>query len=244
MTYDFGFGFDPVTNDYKIYVSFTRDCPLLAHVYSCNAASWARGSVQSTFLSRGSLSEWATIVHGRPYWYNRYVTSVEHYYVMYFDIRDEVFRLLPGLDFVHAYRKVMVNLKDSLAVMLYKNPTSSSRLVDVHIFDEKCGLWSKNYTIGPITIPHYMGSLFCFRNGDILFHGSKYIKLVSIDPETNAINRFHSGMFVYDYFRFQLCWSAAYDYTESLVSVEGMSQMYDKKLLSELSIIEASFSDS
>ncbi|KAK1398465.1 hypothetical protein POM88_008328 [Heracleum sosnowskyi] len=143
-----GFGFDPVTDDYKlirITMSYDSPFPLVADVYSCNADSWGNNTVKSSFLLHGLLFTWPTIVRGRPYWYNYGVESPEHYFVMYFDLQHEVFKLLPGIKYVMATTacRVMVNLRDSLAMMFDYAPATTPRSVDVYIFNERSAEWNE-----------------------------------------------------------------------------------------------------
>lgn len=156
--FDFGIGFDSIANDYKVIFTIRYgNSPLVADVYSCNADSWGNNSVTSTFISPGGHYRCPIIVRGRPYWYHLDTQSPDYHSDVCFDVKDEVFILFPGMKFINleTHYRVVVNLRDSLAVMVYDFPHTPSRLVDVYVLDESCGLWTKNYTVGPITIPKY-----------------------------------------------------------------------------------------
>lgn len=245
-SFSFGIGFDSVANDYKvIYVAREFGTPLIAQVYSCDSNSWGTKCVTSTFVAQGDHFPWPTVVHGRPYWYTQDYACPQHFYVTLFDVQDDIFRLLPRINIYNLSTqwkwRVMVNLRDSLALIFTDSvQKSASRSVDVYVFDEKCHLWTKNYTIGPMTVPKYMRLLHCFRNGDLLFKSGKYIKLVGINPQTHAIDRFASGMYRYNRSRFSLVFSYGCGYIETLVSVKGMSRLPVKKVESDFLIIEKS----
>lgn len=251
-----GFGFDPIADDFKIvYLRATPNHPLEGLVYSCNAESWGETSFMSSFLSRGGHCLRPTIVDGRPYWHNFYV---KHCYAMYFDFKDEDFKLLPalkylnededfkslsGLEFINQKDTRccrMVNLRDMPAFIAYDCPQSSTRLMDVYVYDEACGVWSKNYTVGPITLPRNMTFLNCFRNGDLLFHCGKYLNFVSVNLETHAIDRLKSDIYVYHSSRCLLLISYSFTYIESLASVKGMHLLHVQKVGTDLMIIEQS----
>lgn len=240
---DFGIGFNPIANDYKLIFTITYGyCPFVADVYSCNADSWGNNSVTSTFVSRGG-HECPVIVRGRPYWYHLDVDSPDFNSLVCFDVQDEVFLSLPGMKFINLniHSAVVVNLRDSLAVMVHDFPQAPSRLVDVYFLDESSGLWTKNYMIGPITIPKSLLLLNCFRNGDLFFAGNKYVKLVGIDPETHVTDRFASGMYAYDNSRCKIRSSYSFDYKETLVSVKGMYLLHVGKVGIDVMIVDRSF---
>lgn len=233
-------GFDSISNDYKIvFYRVFNDRPLVADVYSCNAACWGKTSA-STWLVQGRHCPIPAIVNGCPHWFNINVKYPQHHYVVYFDVKHEVFRLLPGMEDVYGpeLNTDLVNLRDSLAFIVYDVPNSTSRLMNVHIFDERCGLWSKHYTVGPITMPAGMVFINCFRNGDLLFNSGNRLKLVSVNPETHAVLKIVD--YIYDSSRCKLCFSYSFAYNESLVSVKGMNLMHDREPGTDILIIERS----
>ncbi|XP_074343070.1 F-box/kelch-repeat protein At3g23880-like [Apium graveolens] len=238
-----GIGFDPITNDYKVvYITMKPDHPFVADVYSCNAGSWAKTSAKSTFLSRGEPFPNPTIVHGRPYWYNDFAGK---YYVMFFDVQEEVFRSLPGIGFINKLKKqkIMVNLRETLAFMYYNNFNHSFRSVDFYVFNERCGIWTKNYTVGPIIMPErmYFDLCNCFLSGDLLFGSRNQLKLVSFSSETHAVNNLDSHVYFFDSCRrWYLPFVGIYGYTESLVSVQGMNAIHVDKAGVDILIIEKS----
>ncbi|XP_074366108.1 F-box/kelch-repeat protein At3g23880-like [Apium graveolens] len=241
-----GFGFDSFTDDYKVIfitMSYDSPSPLVADVYSCNAESWGNNSIESSFLLHGILFPWPTIVHGRPYWYNYGVESPEHYFVIYFDLHHEVFKLLPGIKYVMAttQNRVMVNLRDSLAMLFDYTPDYTPRSVDVYIFNERSGSWSKNYSVTSIKVPKNMPLLNCFSNGDLLFRRNLCLNLVTISQESHGINMF--GNEVYDYYGpvSKVFCPCSYSYIESLVSVKGMHPMLISEAESDIFVIDWSF---
>lgn len=236
-----GFGYDSTTDVYKvIYVTISADpeLPLVADVYSCNACSWSNNTViTSTFVLGGVCFTWPTILHGRPYWYD---CKRGDYYLMSFDTQHEVFKLLPGIEVVMKLGQLrrLVNLRDSLAILIDDFTNTTSRLVDVHIFDERCGCWSKKYTIGPVHIPGAMVLLNCFNNGDLLYEEMDCFKILAISHEAHGIDcRLASRIYKRNIPHVLRPCSYCYGYTESLVSVKGMNPMHLNKVKSDLLII-------
>lgn len=217
-------------------MSYDCPSPLVADVYSCNAESWGNNTVKSSFLLQGVLFPWPTIVHGRPYWYNYPVESPQHYFIIYFDLHQEVFKLLPGIKYVMAttQHRVMVNLRDSLAMLFDYTPDYTPRSIDVYIFNERSGDWSKNHTVTSIKIPKKMPLLNCFSNGDLLFSRNKCLKLVTISQESHGINMLGNEIYDYDNPLSKFFCSYSYSYIESLVSVKGMNPMVIRKVESDI----------
>lgn len=119
-------------------------------------------------------------------------------------------------------------------------PPCTSNLLDVYIFDERCNLWTHNYTVGPLTIPRKMFLTHCFRNGDLLFNENKGdLLLVSVNPQTHTITRLET--YAYDSSRFNLFLSYSFDYIESLASVKGMNLLHVPYKENNILIIEKSF---
>lgn len=169
--------------------------------------------------------------------------SPNHNTIVCFDVQDEVFILLPSIKCINLRTDLplVVNLRDSLAVIVDECTKTPSTLVDVYVLDESCGLWTKNYTIGPITIPVSLRLLNCFQNGDLLFGGKKFIKLVGIDPQTHATNRFASGMYAYDNSSWKIRFPDSFGYKETLVSVKGMYFLHVRKVGTNIMIVDTSF---
>ncbi|KAK1369330.1 hypothetical protein POM88_035422 [Heracleum sosnowskyi] len=131
---------DFVGNDYKVvYVATVKEQPLVGDIYSCNsckAGCWRKIAL-SKYCHRGIMvrnQENITRNHGVS----------KHLTVISFDVRFEVFSLLPD-----SYEKesgkdvVLMNMKDSVVVMFYDWTLLLGSAADVHIFDERCNVWSK-----------------------------------------------------------------------------------------------------
>ncbi|KAK1381890.1 hypothetical protein POM88_019625 [Heracleum sosnowskyi] len=174
---DFGFGFDSVTNDYKIIcVVLEEQQPLVGYIYSCNSGCWSK-ITPSNFLHQGDISPVPFIFNGSPFWLvsqTRY--GKESLTIISCDVRDEIFRLLP--DLVPTDKSCNSNLmkfRDSLAVMFYDAKLFSEETINIYIFDERCENWSKT-SIGSFKIWNpkptsltAIGFLGCSNRDDILF---------------------------------------------------------------------------
>lgn len=208
-----GFGYDPVANDFKC-VCINSDfasrslVTLECDVYSSKADSWNNGVALPNFEIR--CSDLTIIVNGCPYWmYEKFSVfdNVLHFYT--FEVGYDVFTLLPELSLAKYPKSSWrcVNLKDSLATMVWMEG-----LVDVYTLDESCGLWSKAYTVGL----HTFEVMQCFKNGDIVFEDDEW-NVFLYELKTNAIKSLGKG------------YSAGFNYTGSLVFVEGMKPLLDSQ---------------
>ena len=74
----------------------------------------------------------------------------------------------------------------------------------------------------------------CFDNGDLLFKGRDYFKILTISHEAHGNNRL--GSHIYNYYAPHPC-LYSYAYTESLVSVKGMNPMHTCNVESDLWVI-------
>ncbi|KVH93642.1 F-box associated domain, type 1 [Cynara cardunculus var. scolymus] len=112
-----GFGFDPVTDDYKIvrisYYTFKRVEPT-SMVYTINTGTWRVIASPTTRLSNVQCS--ACFVNGALHWIVTEQDNKDHCYIMSFGLSTEVFgRVLlpePGSE-----ARELTTIKDSLAVI-------------------------------------------------------------------------------------------------------------------------------
>ncbi|XP_017239968.1 F-box/kelch-repeat protein At3g23880-like [Daucus carota subsp. sativus] len=244
-----GFGYDSVENDFKvIYGSLIEEKPLACDVYSCKAACWKK-IAPSNILYRGKISQkWKPIIfNGSPFWLIRKRQDAEiSLVVISFDVRLEVFRLLPSFSCVATknFRKfVFTDFMDSLAIMVYDVGRYSVEPIDVYIFNQISSVWNKKISIGPIIckepdiklkeiaigtfirIPETImlhSIIPCSRNGDILFLNARSCRLYGVNPKTHTIKLLKDGSFperIYNCF----------NYSESLSFVKGMKPLSDKR---------------
>lgn len=232
MQYCAGFGFDMVANDYKImYAATSREQPLVGNIYSCNAVCW-RKIAPSNFCPRGYLLNFKqpATINGSLYWLNLQTeyNAKRRLTVISFDVRHEVFRLLPdSFEKESGMDVALMKMRDSVAVIFYDWALFLGSAVDVHIFDDRCSLWNK-MTIGPFIgkKPKFLLAqklLTCFTNGDILFAGPD-LNLYCVNPKTHTIKRLKSPKrkgnkcnYYYD----------GCTYSESLIIIKGMKKPLD-----------------
>lgn len=227
--FSFAFGFDSIKNDYKVIylrkspfyltsvrntIKFVEPGLVVAHVYSCNAASWANINVSSNFLLEdGKLFDNAITVGESVYW--KYWTYEKGCYVISFNARHEVFRLFPTLDFSPNQRMCIGNLRNDLVCLVHD--WVKTTYLHVYVLNETTsgdgGNWSKMYTVGPISLTRRIRIIQCFGNGDLFSSNDNQYKWVCVDPETRQVIRIHT---------FDTC---RLGYTETLVSVMGMKHI-------------------
>lgn len=177
----------------------------------------------------------STIVKGCPYWcYSKYLPQMrsECTTLIEYETRTQEFRLLPelDLDLVCGKEYNFVNVKDCLAVMVYKSEIlcgveSVNRVVEVYFLQEECGVWNKMYIIGPVqsnlVIWYLVQGFKC--GGEIVARSN--LKNLCYDPKTGEIN-------------FLGCANdtkklRCFTYTASLVFLQGMKRVQTANLEAE-----------
>lgn len=229
--YCVGFGFDSVSNDYKVvYVTIIWEEPLQGFIYSYNPDRWKK-IAPSSFVYHGTLlkSNQPARVNGPIYWLNLQANGVNRCLtVISFDVRHRIFRLLPdSFDKEGDKDVVLVNMRDSVAVIFYDWTLFLGGTIDVRIFNERCGELSK-MSFGPFigqepTFLLAQKLLTYFPNSDILFGGPD-LKLYCVSPEMGTIKSIkgpemkgNKGKYYYD----------GCTYSESLIFLEGMEPWCD-----------------
>ncbi|KAJ9557968.1 hypothetical protein OSB04_012582 [Centaurea solstitialis] len=141
-----GFGFDQVTDDYKIvkitYATYRRDLVPESSIYTINTGVWRAIAFPDTPLNNVSH---ACFVNGGLYWLVTERSNIGHCYVMSFDLSTEVFDTIPLLEPSWEYTQLTV-IKGCLAVITnegrnswiwlrkaYKNVTCWSRDLKLNI---------------------------------------------------------------------------------------------------------------
>lgn len=223
-----GFGFDAMTNDYKVVRLVTLETfededeenPTVAEVYSLATGSWrSLGSVAPPCRIFGTIRH--TFFNGAIHW------AVEHwknagayyYFILAFDLGSESFReiLMPKGTELHFRPRVSVSGDGkSLALFTTYNDTNDGTSLDIWVMKEYCmhESWTKLITLRP------QGSLhpeaLCFRkSGEVLLVLSEIFHqrqtLVSLDLVSQQLNKL--GNCEYDYFSID-------SYEESLVLLD------------------------
>lgn len=133
-----------------------------------------------------------------------------------YEVRSKEFNMLPELDVSVSGKRnhLIVNWKECITVLVYK-PRSSDCLVQVYSFEERCGIWSKMFNVGPVPGPVQRSS-YCFMyGGEIVFDVRG--DLMSNDQKTKKLK--------------VLCNLKEYllncfSYQGSLVFLQGMKPLY------------------
>lgn len=225
-----GFGFDAMTNDYKVVRLVTLESlededgesPTVAEIYSLATGSWrSLGSVAPPCRIYGIRRH--TFFNGAIHW------AVEHwknagayyYFILAFDLGSESFReiLMPKGTELHRIPRVSVSGDGkSLALFTRYNDENDGTCLDIWVMKEYCmhESWTKLITLRP---QGPQGSLFpdalCFRkSGEVLLVLSEYGQrptLGSLDLVSQQLNKL--GNFEYEYF-------STDSYEESLVLLD------------------------
>lgn len=190
------------------------------YVYSCNEDYWRE--IKPNFPFNVPQMWCVVTVKGIPYWMGFTMDENDESNVsevcISFDVQNEVFQFLalPQYESNSATGACLVNLKDSLADMMFSPGSDQNKLVDVYTLDEKFGTWSKIYTVGPIPL-EVQRVLHCFINGEIVIVDSEG-KLVLYDPKSERIKNLQI-----DKAR-ELSYKT-FSYRESLVAIKEMKHV-------------------
>ncbi|KAE8021691.1 hypothetical protein FH972_007561 [Carpinus fangiana] len=146
--YDFGLGFDPKTNDYKVIriLTFSSQCEVA--VYSLRADSWR--VIDSSLNPSYELHSprYPSYLNGVHHWWAHEKGNMDHQILLSFDMGNEMFQEIPSPP-IEAYGlgEVAV-LNDYVAVILQCGRLEESYEIWV-LFET----WIKLSTIGPLP-PH------------------------------------------------------------------------------------------
>lgn len=174
----FGFCWNELENDYQVVVCYIDKhmhgyCSFSSHFYSCNSGSWSSKDIMLPGFKRwpGPDSRVpSAIVNGEPYW--NFCSFSEKPSVIKFEVQSKEFRVLPEFNYGVEHRRdkfLNTNWKGCLSVLM--STTRSLKIfVDVYIYDERNGIWSKMFIAGPIRNPVDTLSV-CFKcGGEIVFY--------------------------------------------------------------------------
>lgn len=231
-----GFGFDSVSNDYKVVVCRISLKNRSAFVYSSNSDKWSdliipdyvfpASNVQIPYLSNITVKDC-------PYWTTFPSCSPEEQFVplvpVKFDTRSNEFKLLPEFQCKRGQNIKLVNMMDRPTLMEYEQ---DSQNLSVNIYslneEEGSGVWSK-ICIVERPIDHYRrfrNLLQGFKCGDeIVFE--EYGRFSYYDHNTDKISHIPGTISSYVF--------CCFGYTPSLVFLKGMeSDMKSNTHLSQL----------
>ncbi|XP_060199665.1 F-box/kelch-repeat protein At3g23880-like isoform X1 [Lycium barbarum] len=205
---NFGFGLDPLTNDYKV-VHF---CPsdFAAAVYSCSRDSWRIFRPKEFYLLK--IKDVADRIYGNAYLNGAYYWLLTGYHncnILSFDFGSEVFEEIGGPDdhSVHYYAMALMLLDDSIAIL---------NMVERFDFDIwimiQPGVWNKLLTFQCCT-----KIKSCFDSSLILV--TRAFRLVSynvLTKKTRHLGFRHLGLKKFTVFG----GCGVYCYKESLVAIK------------------------
>lgn len=207
IAYMFGFGWDSVTDDYKLIANSSHYSSLPAIVYSYKTGSWSKtvNNVNNLFpLEIGNCCYPRVVVKGIPYW-NLYQSRV----VIKFDVRTNEFSLLETAPYVREYFS-LINMNDCLALREYIYGSNSSQM---YRFNEEGNIWTKMHTV----IPCKKSERTTTRKygGEILYNGQNNL----YDPKSNEIRSLAYGK--------ERGYSVhGFSYTPSLLALKGMETIH------------------
>ncbi|WOG85435.1 hypothetical protein DCAR_0104624 [Daucus carota subsp. sativus] len=221
-----GFGYDSVGDDFKVVCVFrvtaNEICLTRFYVYSCNAECWKEIKVDFPY---DMPHMWCVVtVKGNPYWMGFSIENGDETngkeVCVTFDVRKEVFRFLglPKCESNSGTSACLANYKDKLADMMFSPGSEVNKLVDVYVLDDRSGVWSKIYTVGPIPL-EVQRVLHCFKNGEIVVEDHD-AKLFLYDPKSKAVKdlRIDNTKEL----------NKAFCYTESLVTIKKMHHVEEE----------------
>ncbi|XP_017219713.1 F-box/kelch-repeat protein At3g06240-like [Daucus carota subsp. sativus] len=225
--YDIGFGFDPVSDNYKLVI-LSEDLRF-AMVYHSNSDNWIEISAPDNVFDniRGAYSTSSvTIVKDCPYWAFCRYTKDRHMMAtaVKFDAGRNEFKLLPEFVCEHRVRgSKFVDMNDCLTsvVYVYDNDPFSKRMLSLFSLDgdEGCCVWSKMYTIGPFN--GWFVVVQGFSGGEIVFDDRG--KFCCYDRKTDKINY----MLLNTSSATTSDWRiSCFRYTPSLAFIQGMKSVF------------------
>lgn len=229
LDHSVGFAFDSLTNDYKIIViEVVGMLPLPSsrvQIYSANQDSWL---VLNSTIPYFTMKKYCSVIYkGVPYWSKSNFSSHSHYpetnVIATIDPHTGSYK---GISYpqivIHEYTTVhIVNMMDSLAVLIYSLGNNLNQLLHVYALDETSATWTKKYTTGLTPLQN--------KTLSIIWYFEDAGKSIVVVRDFNR-----SGALFYDLKTDCLCdsigldrfcrptWSEACYHVESMVSINGM----------------------
>ncbi|XP_009799844.1 putative F-box protein At1g32420 isoform X1 [Nicotiana sylvestris] len=208
-----GLAYDSQENDFLIlsllcFRPAETRAPDEVEMCSTKSFSWKKLKNEVGFRVLGLICN--VIIKGVPYW--RAIVEDAHgsrEVLVYFDVSKKVFDKLPTPGIRVGTKGYLVNLEDSLGMLIWEKTDKYN--VNVWVMDDEDG-WSKKCNVG-ITFG-FDRTLGCLRNGDIVVEDENGVLL--FDPVTSSVKAKFSienakkGSYV------------IFDYSESLVLIGGM----------------------
>ncbi|XP_059670656.1 F-box/kelch-repeat protein At3g23880-like [Cornus florida] len=215
----FGFGLDPVTNNYKVvWIQFLWDekddfphDPAVVLVYNQGTDTWT--PVETDFSQADNLSESLgnTCINGVYHWLVS-DSDFSNHMVLQFDMKKDAFQKILEPPYIqNSQIGYLAFYNESIAMVIY-DPNEIEKQFDIWVMMEE-GYWTKQLTIGPFS--DVEGPLGCSKKGDFIFY-SNISHLVIYNPITKEIK--------YDEPHGELYSLKVFVYEESLASVKGENE--------------------
>lgn len=232
-----GFGFDHVSNDYKVAICYNslEFLRVFYAVYSCRSGTWTYHEFDhhdyEIIISKFEDSFTpTTMVKDSPYWTCSTIVSSRKDKInlslvaLKFDATSNEFKLLPDFSSDFSCEKTfkVLNMKGLLSFMAYE--LCPVRKLEVYSLDEEngCGggVWSKMYCFGPFEeFRRFRLLQQGFKNGDeIVIYDNAQIYRYNHKMGTFECIPSTAPRFILDCFT----------HTPSLVSLQGMTSIYSK----------------
>ncbi|KAL1804721.1 hypothetical protein ACET3Z_027789 [Daucus carota] len=196
-----GFGWDSMTNDYKVMIKVGDSVEVA--VYSCRTDCWSYkpDNCDVSWRSSHIFQFPSVIVKGVPHW-----KDYDGRKIIKFEVRTNRFTSLVNTDPISPYY-TLANIYDSLARIDY------SDFIDVDLFDEEHGVWSKMYGIKDV-ITRSMMTPMCFKYGGEIVYVAYKENVNCYDPKSDETKVLLNCEKEH---------SRGFSYTPSLLSLDGMS---------------------
>ncbi|XP_059652740.1 F-box/kelch-repeat protein At3g23880-like [Cornus florida] len=226
-TETFGFGLDPITNDYKVVWIWNttkedapyRFGPFQVAVYTLSTDSWR-------YLDHVALPYHGidtplsnTCINGVYHWLATQ-NCEDSYSILSFDMGNELFHDIP-VDIPtskHYYSPPrLLSYNNSLALICYDY---SNLTIDIWVMMEDDGCWTKHFTVEMNT--KFWWCLGFWRNNQLIIQTDVDGHVALYDPHTCEIKDFGSKN-----------WYASFVYRDSLVAIRGKDGFLKQDYLSD-----------
>ncbi|XP_059670670.1 F-box protein At5g62510-like [Cornus florida] len=224
-----GFGFDPITNNYKVvriwaYGEHMDELQIdwLAAVYNLRADSWRFFEVDLPITSEERYSLTNTCMNGFYYWMTYYNDVIT---IFTFDMDKEIFGDIPGPP-VPIYYCGDIFLHNNSLTLIHSD-FGDETFFDIWVMKDE-GFWTKELTIGPFL--DFDRALGFWKNGEI-FLRTKTSDLVLYNCNTQEIKVFQLRGYCYGFPMISI-------YKENLVSIKRANEHEEQNNVFDLTQIQ------
>ncbi|XP_063939679.1 putative F-box protein At5g62660 [Daucus carota subsp. sativus] len=212
-----GFGFNFVVNDYKIVCIYELGLELQNpsyrfRLYSCKDNSWKE--LKPNFPLQLIFVE-CVVVKANPYWMCLCNQRRNEFWVKV-DVKTEEIQMFKGPEYVKKDTTSSSNmaLGDFVAQAVCSPGAQANDMIHIYTLEENAGVWMRMYSFGLPGVQRPV-RLKCFKNGKIVFTNGNQNKLYMYDLTSGKVKTLMVAQ-GRDMIHMPM------NYTESLVSIEGM----------------------